>query len=87
MTQREKRIEEAKKNFAFYKTILTNLDERQHGKYLLLKDSKVIEYYDDIESANIAANSMFPDKLFSIQKVAQKPADLGFYRYANFRNA
>ena len=88
MTQRDRRLKEAKDNYVFYKSILKTLNKDKHGKYLLLKDREVIDYYSDIESANAAATSKFEDGIFSIQKVAQKPVELGFYRYAhNFRNA
>ena len=86
--KREKKLEEVKKNYAYYQSILKSLEEEMHGQYMLIKNAKDVGYYDTIEEANSAAHAKFDDGLFSIQKVAQKPVKLGLYRHAyNLRKA
>ncbi len=80
MSQRDLKLQEAKKNYEFYKSILETININKHGKYLLLKNKEIIDYFSNVSEARAAAESKFRDGIYSIQKVAEAPAELGFYR-------
>lgn len=83
MSLREKRMAEVERNFRFYEENLAGLDESLHGKYALLRRERFVEFFNSILDAHTSAQERFADGLYSIQQVAQKPVDLGFYSHAD----
>jgi hypothetical protein len=74
--------EEVNRNFEFFKRELPQLMPKYAGKFALIRDCKVIAFYDTAQDANTAGAALHPDGLFSIQKVSEEVGDLGFYSHA-----
>ena len=70
------------KNFAAFKAKLPELIKEYPGKYVVMRDEKVVEAFDSVRDARIYGESQFPDGLFSIQQVTTQLADLGFFSHA-----
>ncbi len=73
---------EVDRNFVAFKAMLPDLLKDHAGKYVLLRDTKLIEKFDTAGDALIYAQAQFPDGLFSIQEVTGRTIDLGFFSHA-----
>ena len=71
--------EEVDKNFAFFQQELPRLMLSNQGQYALLKDAKIVDFFDSFRDAEKYANLKYPDHMFSIQKVKDVVVDLGFW--------
>jgi hypothetical protein len=67
---------EVEKNFAKFKEVLPTLTAH-YGKFALFRDGKLVEIYDTFEDALKTAQAFYVDGLYSIQKITNKPIDLG----------
>jgi len=56
-------------NFEAFQTILPTLSSDLLGKFALMRDMKVIDFFDTASDANSTASLIFPDNKFSIQEV------------------
>ena len=74
--------EEVDRNFEFFQSELPHLLPQHAGKYALIRDRQICEFYDTALDANTAGTQLYADGLFSIQKVSQEIGDLGFYSHA-----
>ena len=81
---RQKQQKEVDKNFdAFQKKVKEDkLDNSSKGKFALMKNGKIIDYFNTWEDANKAGEIAYEDKLFSIQEVSDEIINLGYYSYA-----
>lgn len=86
-TDRAAKLNEIQNNYHYYQQILPEIEIKNHGKYALLRACKIIKYYRSALDAQTSALALYTDGLYSIQKVAQAPAELGFYSHANKRPA
>ncbi len=83
-------VDEAKKkavhdNYAAFVKLLPGLLDEHAGKFALLRDGKVEEYFDSARDAFVFGESKFEDGLFSVQEVTVVAADLGWSsRAANY---
>ena len=82
MSKSRTKQEEVDRNFAFFQTELGNLLPKHRGKYALLRDQSIIDYYDTVLDAQTAAEQLYKDGLFSIQKVSEEVVDLGLFSHA-----
>ena len=73
---------EVDQNFKAFEAMLPDLMKDHAGKYVLLRDTKLIEKFDTAGDALIYAQAQFPDGLYSIQEVTGRTADLGFFSHA-----
>ncbi len=55
--------------------------EGDAGKFVVLKDAKIIVKMDTIEDAVKFADKTFKDELYSIQEINPQKLDLGFISY------
>jgi len=76
------RQEEIDLNLEFFLKELPGLPAALRGKYALLRHQAIVEYYDTILDALKAANSSYPDRMFSIQEVTSDAVDLGIFSHA-----
>jgi hypothetical protein len=76
------RQEEVDRNFAFFQQELPKLLLKHTGKFALIRDCKIVDFYDTALDANTAGTKQYPDGLFSIQRVTTEIADLGFFSHA-----
>ena len=83
LTRREKQQAEVDANYeAFKKRLPKLLGGRHAGKHALLKDGKIVAFYDSGDDAFYAGQARFKDGFFSVQKVANEVIDLRLWRYA-----
>ncbi len=74
--------EEVKKNYEAFKQMLPNLLASQKGKFALMHDGEVTEFFDTARDAFIAGQKLYQDNLFSVQEVIETPIDLGYFSHA-----
>lgn len=66
---------------AFLKLLPALLEERE-GKFALMRNLEVVDFYDTANDAFLAGHRLFADGRFSIQEVTSTALDLGFYSHA-----
>lgn len=64
---------------AFKKELPKLMKGKEKGKYALLHNCQIKGFFADSDEALSAGNKRFHDKPFSIQKVDDKPVDLGIF--------
>jgi hypothetical protein len=69
--------QQVKINYEAFKKMLPSL-LKDENKYALLKDGNLIAIYDTMSDAVTTAEKMFSDKLWSIQKITDRPINLGY---------
>ncbi len=75
------RQQEVDANLEFFLKKEPTLKNKHSGKYALLRNKEIIEFYDTIIDAHATGTRFFEDGLFSIQKVDDKPMNLGIFSY------
>jgi hypothetical protein len=73
---------EIDRNLAKFLELLPEISREHPGKWALLKDASIIDFYDSAMDAQIAGNNRFDDQLFSIQPVTEEVEMLGYFSYA-----
>jgi hypothetical protein len=76
------RRQEINQNLEFFLGELPKMLPTQRGKFVLLRHKKIVGYYETVVDAVNAANTIYPDKIFSVQQVTDSAADAGFYSHA-----
>jgi hypothetical protein len=70
-------------NYKAFQEKLPSLLTTFRGKFALMRDGQIIEFFDTARDAYIAGQKIFKeDQLFSVQEVIETPVDLGFFSYA-----
>jgi hypothetical protein len=70
------------RNYAAFRRMLPEILIAHHGKYALMRDENVVEYFDSPRDAVIVGAARFPDGLYSVQQVVETVADLGYFSHA-----
>ena len=73
---------EIDENLEFFKGKLPELQKDHRNRYALLHGQKIIGIYDTIRDAQTTGNTLYPDKMYSVQKVTDTPMELGFFSHA-----
>ena len=73
------------RNFEAFQKQLPELLKTQRGKYALLRDQKVVEFFDSVRDALIYGRDNYSDEAFSVQKVTDAPEDLGYFSHAVYQ--
>ena len=68
--------------FEAFEKQLPRLLQTHAGKYALLRDKKVVEFFDSVGDAVKYGRDNFPDNLYSVQLVTQEVEDLGYFSHA-----
>ncbi len=71
---------EVDENYAAMQEMLGGCDGcicKHRGRYALMKDRKVVEFFDTGRDAVTAGNMLFSDRVFSVQKVGREVLHLG----------
>jgi hypothetical protein len=68
--------EQVKLNYDAFKKLLPGL-LKDADKYALMKDGSVVAIYDTMPDAVTTAEKLFGDGQWSIQKITDKPINLG----------
>lgn len=70
-----------KENFLYFQSVVGRYMADHAGEYALLYQREVVDVFKRPIEALEAGNQKFADGLFSIQKVTDRPLDLGFMSY------
>ena len=75
--------EQVKKNYDAFVAQLPDLIKTHPGRFALMREGAIIEFFDTPRDAYAAGSKMYTDeKRFSIQQVVEAPVDLGFFSHA-----
>jgi hypothetical protein len=74
---------EIDQNFQFFQGFVASLLPEKFGQFALLRARKVIGVYPRVADAMVAGHGSFADGIFSVQKVTDRPLDLGFLSHAS----
>jgi hypothetical protein len=70
-------------NYAAFKTLLPALLAKHAGKFALLHNGEVVEFFDTPRDAFLAGQKLYESQDdFSVQEVKDTPVDLGYFSYA-----
>jgi hypothetical protein len=69
--------QQVKINYKAFQEMLPAL-LKDENKYALLKDGELVAVYDTMQDALTTAQKMFSDGFWSIQKITDRPIDLGY---------
>ncbi|MGU9952080.1 MAG: hypothetical protein ACNYPH_07295 [Gammaproteobacteria bacterium WSBS_2016_MAG_OTU1] len=82
-TMREAQQREVDANYEAFKQQLPKLLSGQYaGKHALIKNQKMVDFFDTSNDAFYAGVERFKDGIFSVQKVTDEVIDLRLWRYA-----
>lgn len=71
------------RNYKAFKEKLLSLIPDHKGKFALMRDGEIIEFFDTARDAYFAGKKIFAnDGLFSVQEITETPIDLGFFSHA-----
>ncbi len=81
---RKKQQAEVDKNFSIFREKIKkgSIENSLFGKFALMKNGAIIDYFNTWEDAHKAGSIAYKDKLFSIQEVSDEIVNLGYYSYA-----
>ena len=75
--------EQVETNYQAFLAQLPSLVASYRGKFALMRNGQIVEFFDTARDAYVTGQKMFPDdRLFSIQEVVETPVDLGFFSHA-----
>lgn len=70
-------------NYKAFQEKLPSILTAHRGKFALMRDGQIIEFFDTARDAYVAGQKIFQqDQLFSVQEVIETPVDLGFFSHA-----
>ena len=61
--------EQIDKNYEAFSKRLPELLILHRGKFALMKDEQIVEFFDTARDAHAAGTKLYPDGLFSVQEV------------------
>lgn len=70
------------RNFEAFTKALPELLKSHPGKYALLHDGQVVDFFDTLGDAVKFGHAKFGDTNFSVQEVTRRIVSLGFHSYA-----
>ena len=68
-------------NYDSFVRLLGGIIEAHRDQLALMRDGKIVGFFDTPKLALQAADAMFPDQPFSIQEVTDEAIDLGFWSH------
>lgn len=74
---------EIRQNFHYFQSVVADLMPRHAGEYVLLHQRSVVDIFKRPVDALNAGMSQFENGLFSVQRVVDRPLDLGFLSYGS----
>ena len=77
------RRHEIERNFEAFETLLGSLLPQKAGHYALLSDTRLVDVFPTAVEALTEGNERFGDGNFSVQRITNRPVDLGFLSYAS----
>lgn len=77
------RRQEIERNFEAFEALLGGLLPSKAGQFALLSGTKLIDVFPSAGDALAEGNNRFGDGHFSVQRITNRPLDLGFLSYAS----
>lgn len=68
-------------NYDAFVRLLGGILDEHRDELALMRDGKIVGFFDTPKAALQAANAMFSDEIFSLQEVTDEPIDLGFWSH------
>jgi hypothetical protein len=81
-TRTDESDDQVGRNYDAFVRKLPELLTTDRGKFALMHDAQIVEFFDTAGDAYRAGQRLYQDQNFSIQEVTDAPADLGFFSYA-----
>ncbi|MGX7896157.1 hypothetical protein [Tsuneonella sp. HG222] len=75
--------DEIERNLFAFQSQVPGLIDEFRDQYAVIRQQEVVGIYARLSQALSSAGERFADGLFSIQKVTDKPIDLGFFSHAS----
>ncbi len=72
---------EVDRNYDAFVRLLASLLPDHRNQYALMRDGRIVRFFDKPGDANREGLSLYPDEIFSIQEVTDEPIDLGFWSH------
>jgi hypothetical protein len=72
---------EVDRNYDAFVRMLTSIIDDHRDQLALMRDGKIVGFFETPRQALEAATERFPDRIFSIQEVTDEPIDLGFWSH------
>ena len=73
---------EVDRNYDFFQRQVAQHIAERRGQFALVRNCKIVGFFDDPGKAAEQGAAQFNDQVFSIQEVTDRPIDLGLYSYA-----
>ena len=70
---------EVDQNYDAFVRALAKILPNHRGQFALMRQGKIIDFFDRPGAANVAGSERFKDGVYSIQEVTDEPIDLGFW--------
>jgi hypothetical protein len=80
--QAHKNQDQAGRNFEEFRKLLPDLLKSRPGKYALMHDGKIVDFFDTLADAVRFGHEKFGVPNFSVQEITDKDVSLGAYSYA-----
>jgi len=71
-----------RQNYNFFKDIVASMMADHAGKFALIRSCEVVDFYDTAGEAVADGARRFGVEPFSVQRVINRPIDLGFLSHA-----
>lgn len=66
-------------NYAAFEKELPELMLRHPGRFALMRNAGIVDFFDTVRDAVIAGEHLYEDDEFSVQEVTMTPVNLGRY--------
>ena len=73
---------EVEVNYEAFKAQFGDLYSTHAGEYALMRDGKVVEFFQEFNDAMKTGRLLYSDRVFSVQKVSHEKVDLGYWNHA-----
>jgi hypothetical protein len=83
----QRQNEEVDRNYGAFMRILESLLPDHRDQLALMRDERIVGYFNTPRELLEAAHERFPDGIFSIQEVTDEPLFLGYCQDADHRMA
>jgi hypothetical protein len=80
---REQQAREVDRNYDAFVRVLGSLLSSHRNEFALMRDARIVDFFQNPGEANRAGIDRFPDEIFSIQEVTDEPIDLGFWSHVD----
>ena len=77
----ERQRQEVDRNYDAFMRMLGSILEEHRDQLALMRDGRIVGYFETPREALVAAAELYPDGIFSIQEVTDEPIDLGFWSH------